>query len=66
MASGSGVERRPNGAKTAVFPRESTGPDPMPDPDPAYHRYHGQRPDMDLPGILGLMRSSCTLIFELR
>jgi len=54
MASGSGVERRPNGAETAVFARESIGPGPVPDPDFADHRNDGQCPIMDLPGILGL------------
>ena len=66
MASGNGVERHPSFAKTAVFPRESTGPNHMPDLDSANHRNHGQRPAMDLPGILGLIRSVCTLIYELR
>jgi hypothetical protein len=56
MASGSGVERRPNRAETAVFARESIGPGPVPDLDSADHRNDGQRPIMDLPGILDLNR----------
>ena len=62
MANGNGVERPTKGAETVVFSRESTGPIPVSDSDLAYHCYHGQRPVMDLPGILSLIRPPISLI----